>query len=178
MVPSVQLEWTHLAKKLLLLPQLATASGIMGDPSANTIQHRRKMFREMTYRVGLGLTTCLGLCLLAASGLRGGVANLRAYPEYLRVDPFGQIVPADRATDRTQAAVVQQGQGQRSISLEGARGGYVSIHLVAELSGVEGYSLNLRFAAGNCGIQTDVYREWFHYVRSVKSYYPDALIPI
>ena len=150
----------------------------MGGRSANAKQHRRTMIREITNRLGLGFTTCLGLCLLAAPALRGGVANLRAYPEYLRVDPFGQIVLADRAAIGTQAAGAHQGQGRRSISLLGARGGYVSFHLVAELSGDEGYSLELRLAPENSGIQTDVYREWFHSIQNAKGYYPDALIPI
>jgi hypothetical protein len=123
----------------------------------------------------------LGLCLLSASCLRAEVVALKAYPEFLRVDPFGQVVKPDRAADRAQAALAQ---GRRTISLKGARGGYVSFHLVAELSDAQSYSLELSPAPGesrnktDSSIQTDVYREWFHYVDSDKSYYPDALIPI
>ena len=149
----------------------------MGDLPANTIHHRRIMLGDITNGAPFAITRCLGLCLLAASCLRGEAVSLRAYPEYLRVDPFGQLVQADRAASATQAAV-QQRQGQRSISLRGARGGYISFHLVAELRGVEECTLGISLGAGNSGIQTDVYREWFHYIESANRYYPDALIPI
>src|SRR2546425_8575485 len=121
----------------------------MGDPSANTIHHRRNMLGEITNQARFVIIRCLGLCLLAASGLRGEAVNLRAYPEFLRVDPFGQIVQADRADNAIQAALHL---GQRSVSLQGARGGYVSFHLFSQLSGVEGYMLQLSPTAGVSGI--------------------------
>ena len=118
---------------------------------------------------------CVGLSLLAAASVRAGNVSLRAYPEFVRVDPFGQMVKADRMADATQAALMQ---GGRSISLQGPRGGYVSFQLVAEPTGNEAYTLELRLAPGESGIQAEVYREWFHHLESDQSYCPDALIPI
>jgi len=111
------------------------------------------------------------------------------------------MVKADRAPEATQAPL---NQPRRSISLQSPRNGYVSFQLVAELQkGQEGkrgkgktagagnrfpispptpltvpYTLDLAWAPGQGGIQTDVYREWFHHLESDKSYCPDALIPI
>jgi hypothetical protein len=127
--------------------------------------------------------------------------NLKAYSEFSRIDPFGQVVKADRVAEATRALLNPE---RRTVSLQSARGGYVSFHLVADLQrGQEGkgakgktgkagghfpispftplalsYALELNWAPGYSGIQTDVYREWFHFLDRTKSYYPDALIPI
>jgi hypothetical protein len=113
---------------------------------------------------------------LAAPKLCGQQVKLRVFPEFLRVDPFGQIVKADSAADATPA--LNQWQRHRSIQLEGARGGYISFHLDVELHGSTDYTLTLSLAPGYGAIQADVYREWFHFLERDKSYYPDALIPV
>src|SRR5215469_9394472 len=94
-------------------------------------------------------TACLGLCLLAAAGVQAASVSLKAYPEFLRVDPFGKVVKADRAAEATQTSL-RQG---RTISLQGPRGGYVSLQLVAEVSGSEGYALEFSLAPRESGIQ-------------------------
>lgn len=64
------------------------------------------------------------------------------------------------------------------MALEGARGGYVSFHLVVQSRRIQEYSLDFGFLRQDCGLQADVFREWFHFLESSKSYYPDALIPV
>jgi hypothetical protein len=115
----------------------------------------------------------LGLCLLASTCLRAQTVSLKAYLEHLRVDPFGHIVKPDLPADANQAA-----QGLRSITIQGARAGYVSFHVVAGLKKAGDYSLDLNIASGESGIQFDVYREWFHFFQNDKSYFPDALVPV
>lgn len=88
-------------------------------------------------------------------------AALEAWPEYRRPDPFGGVVEPDR---RAAAA---------PLSLAGARGGWISCHLVVKTTGP--YSLNLQMAKG---VEPSLYREWFHFTESDKRYYPDALVPV
>ncbi len=112
---------------------------------------------------------------MGAPGLHAQQVNLKAYPEFTRIDPFGQIVKADRVADGNPAPYTH---GQRSVSLEGARGGYVSFHLVAELKKNGSYMVDLQLAPEQSGLQIDVFREWFHFLESEKTYFPDALIPV
>jgi len=84
------------------------------------------------------------------------VADVRILPEYLRPDPFGQVVAADAIATQLPLQV-----------LKAARGGYASFHAVTEAHTVH----------VNCGLTTEVYQEWFHYNRADGKYYPDALIP-
>ena len=102
-------------------------------------------------------------CGLAAQGIR-----LEATPEYLRPDPFGGIVPADRGP----------GGFSNSLKLEGARGGHVSFHLVVKMSQPGPYTLTLRSYREQNELQAELFREWFHLTESNKQYYPDALIPV
>lgn len=146
----------------------------LGRSLAGLVRHQNPRSTVVTNRAFLIAAHAWALCLLVSSCLYAQQANLRAYPEFLRTDPFGQIVKADRAADATQAP----GQRPRSIALEGARGGYVSFHLVAELPRGGDYALEFTLAPGYGGIQLDLYREWFHYLDKDQSYYPDALIPI
>jgi len=95
--------------------------------------------------------------------------QLEAADEYRRPDPFGGIVAADGASS---------GSFRRSISLEGARGGYVSFHLVVKTPAPGPYAISLRFDGDAGGVQTDLFREWFHFTESDCHHYPDALIPI
>jgi Domain of unknown function (DUF4091) len=96
-------------------------------------------------------------------------ADLTALPEYLRSDPFGAIVEADKA-----AAIAPA----RAVSVQGARAGYVSFQLLAAMPESGEYTLDVEGFPRESGLKVDIYREWFHYVPSVKSYYPDALIPV
>lgn len=95
-------------------------------------------------------------------------AELAATGEFQRPDPFGGIVAADQGAG---AAFLH------SVSLEGARGGYVSFHLIAKVPVSGPYTLALRFEGDTGKLQADLYREWFHFTDSDKKYYPDALIP-
>lgn len=114
---------------------------------------------------------------MVAASLRGQQqVKLRALPEFLRLDPFGQVVKADSAAEA--APAINQWQGRGPLRLQGARGGYVSFHLAADLRGGMDYTLDLSLAPGYGAIQVDIYREWFHYLDGDKSYYPDALIPV
>ena len=132
------------------------------------------MSTAVTIRASSIAARVLTLYLLASSCLYAQQVSLRAYPEFLRIDPFGQIVKADRAAEATQPL----NPGRRPIALQGARGGYVSFHLVSESGRSSEYTLDLNLAPGYGGIQVDIYREWFHYVDKEQSYYPDALIPV
>jgi hypothetical protein len=107
------------------------------------------------YPVNLAATAALfSLCC--------GAAELKTLPEFFRPDPFGGIVQSDR-----DGAV-----WSNSIHMRGARGGYVSFHLVA--MGARGaYQLAL-----DLPLPVDVYREWFHFTTRDKKYHPDALIPV
>ncbi|MCZ2079183.1 MAG: DUF4091 domain-containing protein [Bryobacterales bacterium] len=94
-------------------------------------------------------------------------AEIRLLPEYLRPDPFGAIVTEDRKnTAATEPAQVK---------LRVAKRGYASMQIVvyAEKPG----SYRLRVTAPP-PLEVDVFREWFHKMRSGGAYYPDALIPV
>ncbi len=94
-------------------------------------------------------------------------ADLAALAEHQRPDPFGGVVEEDRVA----------GSGPvKSLTLETARAGYVSCHLVVKLEQPGEYRLSV--APFSPGIKTELYREWFHFVPPVKRYYPDALIPV
>ena len=52
----------------------------MGDLPANTIHHQRIMLGDITNGAPFAITRCLGLCLLAASCLRGEAVSLWVVP--------------------------------------------------------------------------------------------------
>jgi hypothetical protein len=91
-------------------------------------------------------------------------AQLHWLPEHIRPDPFGGIVPADRTSASGQ---LRTGR----IEMAGARDGYVSCHIIAPASDT------LSLEAHIAHLQADLFEEWFHFLPSGKSYYPDALIP-
>ena len=105
---------------------------------------------------------------LAAACASAG-ANLTVLPEYLRPDPFGAVVEPDRVAGARPAD---------EAALESARAAYASCHLVAAIPEGGQYDIELQPFPTASGIQAELYREWFHYLPSVKSYFPDALIPI
>jgi hypothetical protein len=96
-----------------------------------------------------------------------GPAFLQATEEFRRPDPFGGIVAADGDVSTF----------KRTLSLEGARGSYVSFHLAAQLPHPGPYALTFRFEGDAGKLQAEIFREWFHFTDSDKKYYPDALIP-
>lgn len=104
------------------------------------------------------------LLLAAILDLPG--ASLEAWPEYRRPDPFGATVAADR-TD-----------SPMRLELAGARGGYVSFHLLVKLEEGGSYALDLRLGGNAAGVEIDLFREWYHHPNKDGSYYPDALIPV
>lgn len=89
--------------------------------------------------------------------------ELRWLPEYLRPDPFGGIVQPDRVAGEQPRAA--------SIRLRGARDGYVSCHLLVSTTASGTLSVELN------DLEPELFREWFHYMPSHKTWYPDALIP-
>src|SRR5579863_8710700 len=116
----------------------------------------------------LSVLVCgIGVAVPAAAQNAG--VQLEAAPEYLRPDPFGGIVAPDRTSG---------GGFVRALSLEGARGGYVSFHLAVKKNTPGAYTLTLRFEGDASKLKADLFREWFHFTDSDKQYYPDALIPV
>ena len=112
------------------------------------------------------LAIVLGLTIASAAPS----ATLEALPEYLRPDPFGGVVAADRTASPASFL--------KSVRMDAARGGYVSCHLVVKLPEKGGYTLSLDGPPAESKIQAELYREWFHLDRADKRYYPDALIPV
>lgn len=102
--------------------------------------------------------------LLLAAALCAWPAALEFLPQHLRPDPFGAVVRADGPPSA-------DGRGR----LAGARGGYVSCHLVVKLPSAGDYSLEV---AAPAGLEADLYREWYHFMPSRKEHCPDALIPV
>jgi len=95
-------------------------------------------------------------------------ASIEAWPEYLRTDPAGEVVAADRPA---------AAPGARSVALRAARNGYVSFQVVARLGQRGPYSLSLEWS-GKPALEADVFREWFHRGAKQAGYYPDALAPV
>ena len=107
--------------------------------------------------------------LLLLFSLRLPAAELEARSEYERIDPFGAVLEVDR-----DAAPVRDSTG--AVELRAARGGYVSFRLAAILPEGGPYSLDVHW--NTSGIETDLFREWFHLTPRDGHYYPDALVPV
>ena len=127
-------------------------------------------------------TFCLGRnrLMFAASLLLwlrcAAAAELTVLPEYLRPDPFGGIVAVDRLPGRhIEPLSFDDGH---PLEIMGARGAYVSFHLVVSINGGGSYRLTFDLDDKNGPIQADLFREWFHYTESDRNYYPDALVPV
>jgi hypothetical protein len=95
-------------------------------------------------------------------------ADFTALPEHLRPDPFGGVVEVDRISSAAPA---------HAVTLETARAAYASFHLVAVLPNGGDYQIEIKPFPPGSGIKVELYREWFHFLPSVKKYIPDALIP-
>lgn len=111
------------------------------------------MFISFTRAIAL-LTTALG-----ASG-----AGLHALPDFIRPDPFGGIVHADRNASDPR---------MKSATLRAARRSFVSVHAVVTSAEPGEYSIDVQFP-----LPVDVYREWYHLNKADSAYYPDALVPV
>jgi hypothetical protein len=118
------------------------------------------------------LTLAFGLAATPLAA-QSAAARLEATPEYLRPDPFGGIVAADSTAGKG-----NDGSFTRAVTLEGARAGYVSFHLVVKMPRPGPYTLTLRFEDDASKLHADMFREWFHFTESDKQYYPDALVPV
>jgi len=103
---------------------------------------------------------------------RNRETRLFALPQFLRPDPFGGIVPADRSAAPAAVAF----EKNNSLSLECARGSYASFHLIVQTAVPGEYKLDLHLGDRAGKIEIDVFCEWFHPLRSGE-YYPDALVP-
>jgi len=114
------------------------------------------------------LRCTVALVFLALSSLHAA-PTLRALPEHLRSDAFGEIIGADRLAESTATSDLQ---------LVTPRGAYASCHLVVGLRTGGAYTLTLNPIARGSGIETSLYREWLHYLPATNEYIPDALIPI
>ena len=104
---------------------------------------------------------------------QAGGTRLFALPQFLRPDPFGGVVRADRDS----AAAANAAQKGHRLSLDCPRGGYASFHLMVQTARPGEYSLDLQLIDHSGKIQADLYREWFHRLHS-GDYYPDALVPV
>jgi hypothetical protein len=114
----------------------------------------------------MAFRTALLFAALAAASCEAAV-EIVALPEYHRPDPFGGIVEPDRGSGA---------ELRSTITLRGARGGYVSCHLIVKRP--EGGAYSLALESGSSSLDPELYREWFHFTDSNSSYYPDALIPV
>ncbi len=107
---------------------------------------------------------CLLILLSAAKWAPG--AALEMLPEYLRPDPYGGLVAADR----------QASPGD--VVLRGVRGGWVSFQLLVKLPQPGPYRLDVSLHGAAGKVEAELFREWFHRAARDGSYYPDALIPV
>lgn len=114
------------------------------------------------------------LSLLVPAHTRAAM-SLEALPQFLRPDPFGEIVMPDQGGANLRAILYD---AHHRLALTGWRGGYVSFQLVAKSASPSAYSLAVELNDPAHKIQTDLFREWFHFTDSDKRYYPDALVPV
>jgi Domain of unknown function (DUF4091) len=115
------------------------------------------------------------LALLFSLPLPAAVIELRPYPHFLRADPFGDVVEADRAATNRMGDLMPR---DRTVVLAGARGGYVSFQLLAKAPQGRDYTLDVRLEQASRGLEIDAFREWYHFLDPGRRYYPDALIPV
>jgi len=119
----------------------------------------------------LSLAGALLLFFQYASG-----AELTFLPEYLRPDPFGGVVAVDNLPGR-KVEPLSFGE-EHPLELTSARGAYISFHLVVRTRDGASYRLAFDLDDKSGRIETDLFREWFHFTESDRHYYPDALVPV
>ena len=115
------------------------------------------------------------LLLLLFSGQCWAAASLEALPEFLRPDPFGDIVKPEQGGAQLRSSLYDT---KHRVALKGWRGGSVSFQLLVKSPAPVAYSLEVPLADPAHKIQTDLFREWFHFTDPDKHYYPDALVPV
>jgi len=120
-------------------------------------------------------TEALFLLFLLFPGSCLAAASLEAWPEFLRPDPFGAIVAADQGGAQLRSSLYD---AHHRVALKGWRGGYASFQLLVKSTAPTAYSLTVVVTDPGHKIQTDLFREWFHFTTADKRYYPDALIPV
>jgi len=103
-------------------------------------------------------------------------AELTVLPEYLRPDPFGGVVAVDNLPGRQVEPI--SFDEKHPLELKGARGAYVSFHLVVEIPDGADYRLAFTLDDKSGKLEADLFREWFHFTESDRNYYPDALVPV
>ncbi len=102
----------------------------------------------------------LAVSVLAAAG--AGAQTLDIYSEFQRVDPFGEVAPADRGLARREI-----------LSPAVARNGFASFHIVLSVPPKESYFLFVGTNPPNaCRIA--LYRE--HFVKTEQGWIPDTLV--
>lgn len=115
------------------------------------------------------------LLLLLLPGYCRAAASLEALPEFLRPDPFGGIVTPDQGGGKLRSSLYD---ARHRVALKGWRGGYVSFQLLVKSPAPAAYTLDVSLVDPADKIQTDLFREWFHFVDADKHYFPDALVPV
>jgi Domain of unknown function (DUF4091) len=101
--------------------------------------------------------------------------DLEAYSEFSRPGPDGSPVLADRSKGESSGDLRTK---PNTIQLRTARNGYVSFFLVVKELSEARYSLSLRFEGRSKGLQTQLFKTWYHKLRATGSFVPDALIPV
>jgi len=100
-------------------------------------------------------------------------ADLLILPEFRRPTPFGGVVAADAIPDSPRPA-----KTKTAYLAETARNAYVSFHLVVDLPAGGDYEVSVQITDPTRKLEIDLFREWFHFTGSDRSYYPDALVPV
>ncbi len=117
----------------------------------------------------------LVLNVLVISQAPAAAASLDAYSEFLRLDPFGAVLEADQ---RGAGPTLTFYDSKGTANVTGARGAYTSFRLAAAVPEGGEYSVAIQWTGDAGGIETDLFREWFHYTLPEKRHFPDALIPV
>ena len=121
------------------------------------------------------LWSILLVFLMLPPGRCRAAASLEALPQFLRPDPFGEIVAPDQGGAKLRGSLYD---AKHRVALKGWRGGYVSFQLLAKSPGPAAYTLAVSIIDPAHKIKTDLFREWFHFADADKHYYPDALVPV
>ena len=103
-------------------------------------------------------------CLVFFFGDHAGAASLEDLPEFLRPDPFGDVIAIDKAYAGSQADT------KMPFTFTGARSGYVSFHLLVKLPEGGNYRIALNIEDRSGKIQADLFREWFpHFGKKISN---------
>src|SRR5262245_41728143 len=137
------------------------------------MEPKQSMDRLTSLRGSRALCTGLWLLLLCDSSLLA--LDLDAYSEYLRPGPTGTPVSADCSASESRSGFSTK---NKRIQLPAARNGYVSFFVVVKHGGEIDYSLSLGLDRKSTGIQPQLFKTWYHRLRSRGLLIPDALVPV